>query len=71
MMNMVNMNTDLQESPYFLTSLSPSSWPVPDDESFNWSIGLVKKPYAMPEKAAPKCDLQISQPPNKGFHFTI
>lgn len=25
MMNMVNMNSDLQESPYFLTSLSPSS----------------------------------------------
>jgi len=25
----------------------------------------------MPEKAAPKCDLQISQTPNKVFHATI
>ena len=66
-MKMLNTISDLQESPFCLTSLSPSSLPVPEDASSSWSIGLVKNPYAIPVKAAPKCVLQINHPtePNK------
>lgn len=37
MMNMVNTISDLQGSPCFLTSLSPSSWPLPDDDDASFS----------------------------------
>ena len=57
-MKMVKKISDLQGSAYRLTSVIPSSWPVLEDASSNWSVGHVKKPYAVPVRAAPKCVLQ-------------
>lgn len=59
-MKMVKKISDLQGSAYRLTSVIPSSWPVLEDASSIWSVGHVKKPYAVPVKAAPKCVLQQS-----------
>ena len=59
-MKMVKKISDLQWSAYRLTSVIPSSWPIFEDASSNWSVGHVKKPYAVPVRAAPKCVLQQS-----------
>ena len=59
-MKMVKKISDLQGSAYRLTSVIPSSWPIFEDASSNWSVGHVKKPYAVPVRAAPKCVLQQS-----------
>lgn len=56
-MKMVKKRSDLQGSEYLLTSVIPSSWPLLEDASSNWSVGHVKNPYAIPVKAAPKCVL--------------
>ena len=65
-MKTVNTMSDLQGSAFRPTSVICSSRPVLEDVSSNCSVGHVKKPYAIPVKAAPKCVLPLSM---NNFYF--
>lgn len=69
-MDIANIIIDLKEPPYFLTRLSVSPLVCGDIPS-SWRVELVRKPYTMPVKVAPVCDLQMSRPPYKDFGFSL